>query len=47
MLLTRFFEGMLSDSEICALQEIAYAHPFLCGPAVPNMSPLNDLIKIK
>lgn len=39
--------SVLSDSEVCELQEIAYAKPFPCGPIVPNGSPLVELIKIE
>lgn len=42
-----FIAGTFSDEEICDLQEIAYAKPFACGPAVPLMSPYQELIKIK
>lgn len=41
------FIDILNDGEICDLQEVAFTRPFLCAPAVPLLSPLQDLIKIK
>ncbi|KAJ6650172.1 hypothetical protein Bhyg_05417, partial [Pseudolycoriella hygida] len=37
----------LTDSEKCELQEILYIPKFPTGPAVPNKSPLRELIRIK
>lgn len=39
-------QRVLSDAERCDLQEIAYAKPFACGPALPTGSPLQELVKI-
>lgn len=38
---------MLTDEEVCDLQEITYALPFITGPIVPLKSPLREIIKIK
>lgn len=40
-------KSVLSDAERCDLQEIAYAKPFACGPALPLGSPLQEIVKIR
>lgn len=39
--------SVLSESEVCDLQTIRVHKPFACGPALPNRSPLQELVKIK
>lgn len=43
----KYFPELLTDDEICDLQEISYAPPIIIGPVVPQKSPLRELIKIK
>lgn len=38
---------MLTDDEICDLQDVAYSRETPTGPIVPKKSPLTEFIKIR
>lgn len=38
---------MLTDEEVCDLQEVKYVQKVPGGPGVPKKSPLKELIKIR
>lgn len=41
-----YFVAILTDSELCDLQEVKYVEKIPTGPGLPKKSPLRELIKI-
>lgn len=46
LFLSRFILALLTDDEVCDLQQIKYAQKIPTGPGLPKKSPLRELIKI-